>query len=66
MLKLRTCDGIDEAEYERRFGLSFEPYAEKLKKYVPTGHAECGGGIYKLTPKGFFVSNTIICDVLDI
>ena len=66
MLRLRTSDGIEEAEYSRRFGTEFDSYAEKLKKYVPTGHVECGGGVYKLTPKGFFISNTIICDVLDI
>ena len=66
MLKLRTCDGIDESSFERLFGISFEPYAEKMKKYISTGHAEFDGGIYRLTPKGFFVSNTIISDVLDI
>ncbi|MBR4304376.1 MAG: radical SAM family heme chaperone HemW [Clostridia bacterium] len=66
MLRLRTSDGIDEAEFSRRFGSEFDNYAEKLKKYIPTGHAECGGGVYRLTPKGFFISNTIICDVLDI
>ena len=66
MLRLRTIDGIDESDFERRFRTPFDSYAEKLKKYVPTAHAECGGGIYRLTPKGFFISNTIICDVLDI
>lgn len=66
MLKLRTSDGIDESVYARRFGEQFERYADRIKKYIPSGHAECGGGIYRLTPKGFFVSNTIISDVLDI
>lgn len=66
MLKLRTVAGIDEAAFERRFKQSFEPYAKRLEKYISSGHAIYGGGVYRLTPRGFFVSNTIIADVLDI
>jgi len=66
MLKLRTSDGIDEGEFSRRFKTDFEPYAEKLRSFEKDGFTETGGGIYKLTPKGFFVSNTIISEVLDV
>lgn len=66
MLKLRTVEGISESVFERRFKQSFEPYANKLQKYIASGHALYEAGVYRLTPRGFFVSNTIISDVLDI
>ncbi len=66
MLKLRTVEGISESVFERRFKQSFQPYANKLQKYIASGHALYEAGVYRLTPRGFFVSNTIISDVLDI
>ena len=66
MLKLRMVEGISESAFERRFKQSFEPYAKKLEKYIASGHALYEAGSYRLTPRGFFVSNTIISDVLDI
>ena len=66
MLKLRTVSGIDETFFEKKFKQSFTPYSQKLNKYITSGHAIENCGVYRLTPKGFFVSNTIISDVLDI
>ena len=66
MLKLRMVEGINESKFEHRFKQSFEPYAKKLEKYIASGHALYEAGTYRLTPRGFFVSNTIISDVLDI
>lgn len=66
MLKLRTVSGIDESVFERKFKQSFSSYAERLKKYINSGHVIYDGVSYRLTPKGFFVSNSIISDVLDI
>ena len=66
MLKLRTSAGIDESYFEKKFKQSFQPYGDKLKKYIETGHVLYESGVYRLTPKGFFVSNAVIGDVLDV
>ncbi|MBQ7624497.1 MAG: radical SAM family heme chaperone HemW [Clostridia bacterium] len=65
MLRLRTADGINESDFYKRFDRDFIPYAGRLEKYVKSGHAVHEGENYRLTPKGFFISNTIIADVLD-
>ncbi|ODU56379.1 MAG: hypothetical protein ABT01_04000 [Clostridium sp. SCN 57-10] len=65
MLRLRTTAGIDEHAFYTRFGYDFSPYAAVLRKYVDGGYAEYAAGVWRLTPKGFFVSNAIIADVLD-
>ena len=65
MLKLRTSAGIDPDLFERRFDQSFAPYAGGLEKYVKSGHASLEDGCWKLTPKGFLVSNAILADLLD-
>lgn len=65
MLALRTTDGIDESAFHRRFGRDFEPFAKRLAPYAASGHAVCEGGRWRLTPKGFLVSNVIIGDVLE-
>ena len=36
-----------------------------LEKYIPTGHCVKDGGNYRLTPKGFLISNRIISDAMD-
>ncbi len=64
MLSLRTCDGVDEHEFYKRFKVDFAPYAEKLQKYIQSGHATVHSGVYSLTPEGFLVSSTILCDIL--
>ena len=66
MLKSRTSAGIDESYFEKKFKQSFQPYGDKLKKYIETGHVLYESGVYRLTPKGFFVSNAVIGDVLDV
>lgn len=65
MLKLRTSEGIDEDAFYHRFHVDFTSYSERLKKYVASGHAVCQYGVWRLTPKGFLVSNAIIGDVLE-
>lgn len=65
MLRLRTIVGISRAEYERKFLLSFDPIEEALEKCRTYGHAaRSEEGRWRLTPKGFLVSNTIISDLL--
>ncbi|NCB04229.1 MAG: radical SAM family heme chaperone HemW [Clostridia bacterium] len=65
MLRLRTTAGIGEHDFYTRFGREFSPYAAVLQKYIPSGHVQHASGVWRLTPKGFFVSNAIIGDVLD-
>lgn len=65
MLGLRTCDGVSELAFDRRFRRDFKPYADRLRPYLASGHATYDGDRWRLTPKGFLVSNVIIGAVLD-
>jgi len=64
MLMLRTSDGVDPDLFYKIFSKSFDPYAEKLEKYIKSGHAEMAGGCYRLTLKGWFISNTILAELI--
>ncbi|MCX7615251.1 MAG: radical SAM family heme chaperone HemW [Clostridiales bacterium] len=64
MLRLRTADGIDENQFVRKFGIDFTPFANRLSKHIENGYASYDGNSYRLTSKGFFVSNSIILDLL--
>lgn len=66
MLRLRLTSGIDEREFIRRFGFSFEQlYGAKLAKYIKGGYMREKNGVYALTPEGMFVSNYILSDILE-
>ena len=65
MMRLRTSAGIIKEEYERQFLLPFAPLEEALEKCRAFGHAAKNEeGRWRLTPKGFLISNTIISDLL--
>ena len=65
MMRLRTSAGIIREEYERQFLLPFGPIEEALEKCRTFGHAARNEeGRWRLTPKGFLISNTIISDLL--
>lgn len=64
MLMLRTKWGIDEEKYYKLFKEDFSKMAYKMEKYVKYGYALHDGMRYRLTPKGFLISNTIISDLL--
>ena len=67
MLRLRTATGIAREEYERSYLLPFDPIEEHLEKCMTYGHAvQTEEGRWRLTPKGFLISNTIISDLLAI
>ena len=65
MLRMRLFDGIDLADFEHRFGTSFE------KVYGETAHLATAGFLNKtpkavaFTEKGMRVSNAILSDWLD-
>ena len=64
MLKLRLSSGVDEKEYSTRFeGKLTEDYPQ-IKKYLDLGYMKKQGNSYSLTPKGFFISNYILTDIL--
>lgn len=63
MLRLRTSDGVERAEYERRFG-DFAPVLRALRRFEPHGLAVCGAEGCHLTPRGFLVSNAIISELI--
>ena len=65
MMRLRTSAGIIKEEYERQFLLPFGPIEEALEKCRSFGHAARNDeGRWRLTPKGFLISNSIISDLL--
>ena len=65
MMRLRTSAGIIKEEYERQYLLPFGPLEETLEKYRSFGHAARNEeGRWRLTPKGFLISNSIISDLL--
>jgi len=65
MTRLRTVLGVHKEEYERSFLLPFGPLEEKLQEYAQQEYAvHTYDGRWKLTPKGFLISNTIISELL--
>ncbi|MGM9646105.1 MAG: radical SAM family heme chaperone HemW [Eubacteriales bacterium] len=64
MLKMRLFDGIDTEEFFDKFGVSFEEYTGGVQKYILGGYMEKCAEVYRFTPKGFFVSNFILSDIL--
>lgn len=66
MLRFRLAAGIDDREFSRRFGLSFEKmFGEKCEWFVRSGFMTAKNGVYALTPRGMFVSNYILTEILD-
>ncbi len=64
MLSLRTSRGISESEYTNRYGEGFEKMKPYFKKLISGDFARCTEDRYRLTPRGFLVSNTIISELL--
>lgn len=60
MLSLRTVQGIDRAYFERQFRQKFQPMETLLARYEAHGFAARTERGWRLTPRGFFVSNAII------
>ena len=65
MLKLRLSAGLNFEEYENLFNASFiDGRAPKLKRFSELGLAKLTDSSFALTEKGFYVSNTIISELL--
>ncbi len=65
MLRLRTVDGLEASEYTKSFLLPFEPLEKKLLQLQKNDFCVLQNGRWRLTPKGFMVSNSIILQLLD-
>ncbi len=66
MLRLRTARGIEEWEYRRTYFMDFAPIEARLREFSDQGWAEkTPEGRWRLTPKGFLVSNQLIGDLLE-
>ncbi|MBQ7491837.1 MAG: radical SAM family heme chaperone HemW [Clostridia bacterium] len=66
MLRLRLNEGIDTDVFAIRFGVSFEKlFGKYLRLYEQHGFMEKVGRSWRFTPKGMFVSNTILSAMLD-
>ncbi len=65
MLRLRTTQGIEEWEYRRGYFMNFDPIEAKLLVYEQHGWAERLGSRWRLTPKGFLISNQLIGQLMD-
>ncbi|MGE4276156.1 MAG: radical SAM family heme chaperone HemW [Lawsonibacter sp.] len=66
MLRLRTARGIEEWEYRRAYFMDFEPLERRLRELEDNGWAEKSReGRWRLTPRGFLVSNALIGDLLE-
>lgn len=66
MLGLRTADGISKSEFSERFGGDFdEKYGEIADKMQSGGFLENVGGRVRLTERGFEVSNSVLCELLN-
>ena len=65
MLGLRTVQGLDPQEFERRFRRRFSCFLPFLEHCAQAGYAVEEEGRWHLTPRGFLVSNQIIGGMLD-
>ena len=65
MLGLRTARGISAEEYRHISSYNFDRGVELLSLYKDQGFALENNGRWRLTPKGFLVSNVLIGQILD-
>ena len=67
MLGLRTADGISPRVLQDRYGADFAPLAPFLERCRRAGYAvSLPDGSWRLTPRGFLLSNQIIGSLLDL
>lgn len=65
MLALRLSEGLSLSEYKRLFGKNFaEGKDELLKAYIKNGFMELEGENLSFTHRGFYVSNSILSELL--
>ena len=65
MLRLRTWEGIDGETYTRQYLLPFEPIEQVLQQFQAQELAIQDNGRWRLTPRGFLMSNAILVELLE-
>jgi len=65
MLRMRLFEGIDEADFKARFGLSFEEAYGDLSRLIAGGLLVREGGRIAFTERGMYVSSAILSEWLD-
>ena len=63
MLSLRTAEGIDKRYFEQTYRQRFQPMEELFTRYQGAGLAAPTENGWRLTPRGFLVSNSIIVEL---
>ena len=67
ILRLRMAEGIDPADYTKRFRADFGPLAEKLTFFESKGWVERNEqGCWSFTTSGFLISNLLLNELLDV
>lgn len=65
MMGMRMDKGINENEFERRFGIKAQTlYKKQLDKFINGGFIEKTDGNIRFTDKGRDVSNSILCEFI--
>ena len=65
MLGMRLFGGVSVKAFEARYPYPFyDTFGAALERFVSTGHVKKTEDGYAFTPEGFYVSNTILSEVL--
>ena len=65
MMRLRLSEGFSLSDYRARFGADFTAgRAEKIERYCALGYIAITADRLALTERGFYISNTILSDLL--
>ncbi len=66
MLGLRLADGVRTDDLSARFGKGLDEEQEQtISRHIALGYAARTPHGFRLTPAGFYVSNAILCELLD-
>ncbi|MBQ9132183.1 MAG: radical SAM family heme chaperone HemW [Clostridia bacterium] len=66
MLRMRLGEGISARAFEARFGGDFQAlFGKRLEAYLPGGLVRRRGDGYGFSPRGMYVSNSILSEILD-
>ncbi len=66
LLGLRLARGVDTLEYRALFGKEFPIGEQTVQRYVIAGLMRVDGTRLRFTDRGFFVSNAVISEILDL